>query len=295
MEPAGTRDCVSCGAPQPGTFCSVCGERRRFQHDRRLSAFLARAVLEVSDLDSRLLRTLRALLFKPGELTSAFAQGRRVGYLQPVQLFLLINLVYFVVQPWTAFNGYNTTLDSHLTQQIYSNWLPVQAWVDGAASRMGLDQETFHIVFNSKSELLAPTLLLFIVPLFAVFVGLLMIGQRALPVDHCVCALHVVAFELVVLHMVAAFLWPPIVDLLVRVLYAIAGQGAEWVSPLVSLLSEVGLTLSIVVPYLYVAFLRVYGVARWRALLSAFLGYVLMMVATNIYRAILLLITFQTL
>ncbi|MEL7296839.1 MAG: DUF3667 domain-containing protein [Pseudomonadota bacterium] len=268
MESTATPSCVSCGAPQPGEYCSACGERRLSQSDRRLSAFLARAVLEVSDLDSRLLRTLRALLFKPGELTRAFIAGQRVGCLPPVQLFLLINLVYFVVQPFTAFNGYNTTLESHLGQQIYSNWLPVQAWIDAAASRLAVDADTFRIVFDSQSELLAPTLLLFIVPLFALFVALLMAGRRALPIDHCVFALHVVAFQLVVMHMFVALVWPPIVDLLLRVLYSIAGADAGWVVPVMSLISEVGLTLAVVGPYLYTAFRRVYAVTRARDPLS---------------------------
>lgn len=43
---------------------------------------------EMFELDSRLLRTLKALLFKPGYLSSEFSRNRRATYMSPVRLYL---------------------------------------------------------------------------------------------------------------------------------------------------------------------------------------------------------------
>jgi hypothetical protein len=46
--------------------------------------------------DSRLWRTLAALMFKPGFLTQEFLSGRRARYLPPVRLYLVLSLAFFL-------------------------------------------------------------------------------------------------------------------------------------------------------------------------------------------------------
>ena len=48
-------------------------------------------------LDSRVWRTLVALLFRPGRLTNEFITGRRTFYLPPFRLYLVLSLVYFLL------------------------------------------------------------------------------------------------------------------------------------------------------------------------------------------------------
>lgn len=263
--------------------------------DRKLSAFVARAFLAVSDLDSRLLRTLRALVLRPGQLTQAYRDGRRRPYLPPVQLFLLINVVYFFVQPFTIFGGYNTKMASHIQQQYYSGLFSIETWMKEKAARMSLDLEAFEVVFNSQSELLASTLILLIVPLFTVAVAALMLNRKALMIEHGVFALHFIAYYLLVLHCVVALLWYPVVQGLSAGLNLFAsGDNAQWVQVTVSVLTEFGLVVALVVPYLYAAFRRVYGVTRMRALTSAVLAYGALMIASIAYRFLLLIVTLRS-
>jgi hypothetical protein len=60
-------------------------------------AFAAQILDEVARLDSRLLRTLRALVFRPGHLTREYLDGRRVRYTQPVPLYLLTAAAFFLL------------------------------------------------------------------------------------------------------------------------------------------------------------------------------------------------------
>ena len=58
---------------------------------------------DLTDLDSRVWRTLITLLLKPGKLTNEFIAGRRTFYLPPFRLYLVLSLVFFLL----SFGGPN--------------------------------------------------------------------------------------------------------------------------------------------------------------------------------------------
>lgn len=88
--PAGAPACPSCAAVLAGEYCHRCGERNPAAEDRSLRRFFREAASEVGDLDSKLMRTYRALLTAPGFLTLEYLAGRRKGYLGPLKTFLII-------------------------------------------------------------------------------------------------------------------------------------------------------------------------------------------------------------
>ncbi|HZF26090.1 MAG TPA: DUF3667 domain-containing protein [Steroidobacteraceae bacterium] len=62
---------------------------------------------DLAHLDSRVWRTLVALLFQPGRLTNEFIVGRRTFYLPPFRLYVVLSLVYFLLPSFshkTAFD-----------------------------------------------------------------------------------------------------------------------------------------------------------------------------------------------
>ena len=77
-------------------------------------------------LDSRLIRSFRFLLFRPGTLTVAYLKRPRKPYIAPFRLFLLANLFFFAVQSFTTEKVFSTPLASHLQVQDWSrshrNW-----------------------------------------------------------------------------------------------------------------------------------------------------------------------------
>jgi len=90
--------CANCGAPVAGRYCSACGQRRE-PPVHSLWHFTRLATEDLTHADSRLWRTLAALLFKPGYLTAQFLAGRRTSFLPPVRLYLVLSVVFFV---WAA-------------------------------------------------------------------------------------------------------------------------------------------------------------------------------------------------
>jgi hypothetical protein len=87
--------CDNCGAYVPGRYCGTCGQRLE-PPVHTLWHFIQVAAEDVTHADSRLWRTLWALLFKPGYLTHEFLVGRRARYLPPVRLYLVLSVVFFI-------------------------------------------------------------------------------------------------------------------------------------------------------------------------------------------------------
>jgi hypothetical protein len=87
--------CDNCGASVPGSYCGNCGQRLE-PPVHSLWHFLTVATEDVTHADSRLWRTLAALLFKPGFLTHEFLAGRRARYLPPVRLYLVLSVAFFL-------------------------------------------------------------------------------------------------------------------------------------------------------------------------------------------------------
>ena len=92
-----TTVCANCGTPLTGKYCSQCGQRHHEQPVHHFWHFLSEAVEDLTHADSRVWRTLIALLFRPGFLTQEFLEGRQVRYLPPVRLYLVVSVIFFLI------------------------------------------------------------------------------------------------------------------------------------------------------------------------------------------------------
>src|SRR3954467_7770178 len=87
--------CPSCGGETRGRFCGMCGEKEVTQHDYSLLHYLKELATAVTSLETNLFRSIWLLLSKPGLLSREYFDGRRVRYMKPLQLFVLLNVVYY--------------------------------------------------------------------------------------------------------------------------------------------------------------------------------------------------------
>ena len=85
--------CTNCAAPLIGPYCAACGQPIE-THRRSVFVLLHDFVKDIASFDSRILRTARALLFKPGELPLAFREGRTQPYVPAVRLYLFVSLLF---------------------------------------------------------------------------------------------------------------------------------------------------------------------------------------------------------
>jgi len=97
----GSPRCLNCETDLIGPFCYYCG-----QPDKNFMRFfpvLMRELMEdFFDLDSRLMRTLKPLLFRPGKLTRDYLDGRRFRYTPPLRLYIFSSMAFFILAAMLA-------------------------------------------------------------------------------------------------------------------------------------------------------------------------------------------------
>lgn len=90
-------ECGNCKTPLAGPFCSQCGEKKFSARDYSVVHIADEILGEFTHLDTKFLRTLKVLLTKPGELSRAYFHGGRSRYTKPLTLFVIINIIFFLV------------------------------------------------------------------------------------------------------------------------------------------------------------------------------------------------------
>jgi len=93
---AGSTQCLNCGTGLKGPFCYYCGQPDR-NFMRFFPALLRDLMEDLLDLDSRFIRTIKPLLFKPGCLTRDYMNGRRFRYAPPMRLYIFSSIAFFLL------------------------------------------------------------------------------------------------------------------------------------------------------------------------------------------------------
>jgi hypothetical protein len=263
--------CANCGSAMIDVFCARCGEQQPSHRDLSMRAVAHEAVQEFAGVDGKIPRTLWALITRPGLLTREFIDGRRGRYSKPLSLFLALNLVFFVVQPYTGLLRYS--LDDYIGTADDANDARPALMVQAKLAKTGESREAYEPRFNRALDDQKKSMILFSVPVLAVVMLVLFAGSRRYFVEHLVFAVHAYAFFLVVLAIgVALFFytlggWLSIAELL--------GVPTRRLFELMT--GEVPTAAAILAPmvvYLTVAIRRAYGsstrLAFGRALILSF-------------------------
>lgn len=273
-------NCPGCNAAVTTRFCPACGERALPAHELTLRG-LAHQVLEaLTNIDSRLIRSLRCLVNRPGSLTVAYLQGRRQYYIKPFQLFLIANALFFAVQSMTDARIFSTSLDSHLHGQDWSDL--AQSWVTQRLESLPTTLERLAPVFDQAVALNAKSLIILMALPFSLLLPVVFRSSRRPFAAHVAFSLHFYSFLLLLF---CAALAIAAVD----VLFGGSGLKSSAMDNILSLLN-----IAACATYLFFATGTVYGErGGWRifktaALTAAVAGIVLG------YRFVLLPITLYT-
>jgi Protein of unknown function (DUF3667) len=92
-----TQECPSCGAHRTQQYCGACGEKGVDHHDYSIKHFLHHASHEFLHVDGKIFRTLKVLITEPGKLTQEYFCGRRLPYVNPLRLMLVLAALYIFV------------------------------------------------------------------------------------------------------------------------------------------------------------------------------------------------------
>jgi hypothetical protein len=249
--------CGNYGAGLTGRFCAECGEKKLTPKDYTLGHFIEETIDGLTHLDSRFLRTLRLLLSKPGELSNAFFHGGRSRYTKPLSLFIIINIVFFFLQPHTG-----------LFANKYANYVANpghHAAVRDHLRKTGETEEAYRARFNTNLQQQKKSLFIVAVPLLALCMLVVFAGTGRTYAEHLVFSVQVYAFLLVFLAALVLVVLFPIFFGLASVWPSVRQQ-LWWIQTENSIDFILLIALAI---YMYLGFRRAYRVSRVRAGISA--------------------------
>ncbi|WP_218079932.1 DUF3667 domain-containing protein [Anthocerotibacter panamensis] len=103
-------------------------------------------VEEYFTLDTKLLRSLIPLLFRPGYLTKAYNQGQRVRYISPLRTYLVVSVIYFFILAWSTSNLLDIDL-KQMDQQAQPGAGQVKAKPAAVQSEQG-NKININVIFD---------------------------------------------------------------------------------------------------------------------------------------------------
>ena len=87
-------ECPNCGTPLVCHYCPECGQKVG-PVNPTLHDFLHDLTHELLHVDSKIFRSVRLLLTRPGVLTREYFDGRKARYISPLRLYLIFSVAYF--------------------------------------------------------------------------------------------------------------------------------------------------------------------------------------------------------
>jgi hypothetical protein len=185
--------CKSCGNSFTGLYCNQCGEKIIEPKDRSMRTFLSNILLFVSFADSRFFKTLWLTIKNPGFLSKEYADGRRVNYLRPLQLFFILNLVYFL---FPVLQLFNSSLRTQMYYLFHSKM--VRELVIKHVVNEGISIEGFGLMYDAKSAGLAKLLMVVFVLLASLPLSLIFLKKNRYFTDHVTFSVELACFNIFV-------------------------------------------------------------------------------------------------
>jgi len=281
MSKVSLANCVGCGAAVTGRYCANCGEHTE-PHDYSLTHFVTEVLETAAHVDGRVFSSFRSLVARPGQLTTDYLAGRRKSQLGPVQLFVVCNVIYFLFLPLALQLPFTSTLRMQTENRP---WRAMAArMVETKVAERHERIEEYEARFDEAAHLQGHSLVMLMVPLFAIGVWALHPRARRYYAEHLVFSFYAMGFLL---------LWMTLVTVPVSQVYRL-GMHAGWWLPNGSLL-EASLDTPIAfgfIAYVATASHRSYASGWPAAIAKAVALAAWLTVCLTIYRFILFFTTF---
>jgi hypothetical protein len=304
-------NCLNCGYPLIGKFCAQCGQKA-FLHKDSFLHMAAHFVGDYFHYDNKFWLTIKTLFMKPGLATIEFIQGKRVKYLNPLQLYIFITTVFFLVAMSNDSDEKKNIKQQPLTKQQQDSVIAYKKTLVGintadGENRIGIGNltpnEPTREAYDSVQQSLPPAkrdgffvtrirrksfshsndigeqlqhhfskVFFLLLPLFAMFLAFLFRKQKLFYVDHLIFSVH---FHCMLFLMILVNI------LLINI----------WSNDTFDTITTIGLFTGLPI-YLFISLKKVYPSPAWKIFIKLFLLLLLYLFAFIIAFLVLLFIIF---
>ncbi|KAA2240696.1 DUF3667 domain-containing protein [Chitinophaga agrisoli] len=186
--------CPTCLHKFSGGYCYNCGEKSVDLNEHGVKKYLTDALDAFTHFDGKFFKTIKYLMLYPGKLTVEYFAGRRVKLMKPLQLYLVITLLYFIFQK--SFDFFYNHLEYVVTQHDQLS-LQAKELALGKAVAKGLSFETFTHTFNHAAQDNAKVFIFILIPVLGLLLYILFYQRYRKYVPHLIFATHYFTFYLI--------------------------------------------------------------------------------------------------
>jgi hypothetical protein len=274
--------CKSCGNTFVGLYCNQCGEKVIEPKDRKFKTFLGSVLIATTFVDNKFAKSLWLTIKNPGFLSREYVDGRRVNYMRPLQMFFILNLVYFL---FPILQMFNATLQTQ--QYVLPHKKLAHRMVLEKIHEEGLDMRGFELMYNDKTTSLAKLLVVLFVILASLPLSAIFQKRNRYFTDHVALSVELTSFNLAV-----NAIGLSVIFLVISKLFSWGNVSSG------SYLNDLTLTIIFVITNLYFIFRSArtfYNQKGKRLVIKAMLGVVGLFLALEAYRFLLFFITLWSL
>jgi len=185
--------CITCQTPLQGEYCHACGEKVISEDDFKLKKLFSQAFDVFTHIDSKLFKSLKHLLFKPGQLSTAFVEGHRKPFMKPFQIFILTNILFFIVL--TDVDIFRKP-SNWWFKQTYDYGFAVREKIDKIVLEDGISKEALAVKYDSKSNTIAKGSIILLIPIIALIMALMNFRKGYQIGKHLIFSVHFFSFML---------------------------------------------------------------------------------------------------
>lgn len=185
--------CKSCGNTFVGLYCNLCGEKVIEPKDRKLDAYLSKVLIATTIVDNRFIKSLWLTIRNPGFLSREYVDGRRVNYMRPLQIFFILNLIYFLFPVLQMFNS-----SLHTQMYVLPHGKIARQIVLAKVKLYGMNMEGFQLVYDDQTKSLAKLLIVLFIFLAALPLSLIFRKKNRYFTDHVALSVELTCFNLAV-------------------------------------------------------------------------------------------------
>lgn len=180
--------CKTCSEMLQGTYCHNCGEKVVEDSDFHFKTLVKETFGGIFNFDSKIFKSFYYLLLKPGKLTVNYVEGIRIPFMKPIQLFLVINVFFFLL----------------LTQADILRIPSAYYFVDNReidliemSQEKGISEIELRHQFDIESANYSKAAVIILIPFIALILMIVNFQKRLFFGKHIIFALHYFSFFLV--------------------------------------------------------------------------------------------------
>jgi hypothetical protein len=271
--------CKSCGHQFVGVYCNFCGEKVITPKDRSFRTFLSNILVAVTFVDNKFIKTLWLTIKNPGFLSKEYADGRRVKYIRPLQMFFILNLIYFL---FPILQLFNSSLRTQMYYLFHSEMVRNMVVKRVASEALSLDG--FSLMYDGKSTGFAKLLIVIFVVLASLPLSLIFRKKNRYFTDHVTLSVELACFNM----FVNAIFLGSILFVLSKIFRWTGSSMGDY-------LNDTTFTFIFVITnfyFIYRASRTFYGQKGKRLIVKSILGILGLFLALELYRLLLFFVTF---